>query len=59
MPRMHFGRANRMNHFQYKGIELYRPRAAEVMVKGDKFEVVRERETFEELIKGEHVPSFL
>jgi diaminopimelate decarboxylase len=36
-----------------------RPRVAEVMVKGDKFEVVRERETVEELIKGERVPSFL
>jgi diaminopimelate decarboxylase len=36
-----------------------RPRVAEVMVKGDMFEVVRERETVEELIKGERVPSFL
>ncbi|HEY6872371.1 MAG TPA: diaminopimelate decarboxylase [Geobacteraceae bacterium] len=36
-----------------------RPRVAEVMVKGDKFEVVRERETVEELIKGERIPSFL
>ena len=36
-----------------------RPRVAEVMVKGDKFEVVRERETVEELIKGEKIPSFL
>jgi diaminopimelate decarboxylase len=36
-----------------------RPRVAEVMVKGDKFEVVRERETVEDLIKGEKVPSFL
>ena len=36
-----------------------RPRVAEVMVKGDKFEVVREREKLEDLIKGERVPSFL
>ena len=36
-----------------------RPRVAEVMVKGDKFEVVRERETVEELIKGEKIASFL
>ncbi|KAF0220925.1 MAG: diaminopimelate [Geobacteraceae bacterium] len=36
-----------------------RPRVAEVMVKGDKFEVVRERENVEELIKGEKIPSFL
>jgi diaminopimelate decarboxylase len=36
-----------------------RPRVAEVMVKGNKFEVVRERETVEDLIRGEKVPSFL
>jgi len=36
-----------------------RPRVAEVMVKGDKFEVIRERETVEELIKGEKIASFL
>lgn len=36
-----------------------RPRVAEVMVKGDRFEVVRERETVEELVKGEKIASFL
>ncbi|BEH08520.1 diaminopimelate decarboxylase [Geobacter sulfurreducens subsp. ethanolicus] len=36
-----------------------RPRVAEVMVKGNQFEVVRERETVEDLIRGERVPSFL
>jgi len=36
-----------------------RPRVAEVMVKGDKFEVIRERETVEDLIKGEKIASFL
>jgi diaminopimelate decarboxylase len=36
-----------------------RPRVAEVMVKGDRFEVVRERETIEDLIKGEKIASFL
>ncbi|BDV44684.1 diaminopimelate decarboxylase [Geotalea uraniireducens] len=36
-----------------------RPRVAEVMVKGDRFEVIRERETVEDLIKGERLPSFL
>ena len=36
-----------------------RPRVAEVMVKGDKFEVVRARETVEELVRGERIPSFL
>ncbi|QEM69337.1 diaminopimelate decarboxylase [Geobacter sp. FeAm09] len=36
-----------------------RPRVAEVMVKGDVFEVVRERETIEDLVKGEKVATFL
>jgi diaminopimelate decarboxylase len=36
-----------------------RPRVAEVMVKGDRFEVVRERETIEDIIKGERIASFL
>lgn len=36
-----------------------RPRAAEVMVKGNRFEVVREREKVEQLIQGERIPSFL
>ncbi|GFO67570.1 diaminopimelate decarboxylase [Geomonas limicola] len=36
-----------------------RPRVAEVMVKGDKFEVVREREKVEDLVRGEQIPSFL
>jgi diaminopimelate decarboxylase len=36
-----------------------RPRVAEVMVKGDKFEIVREREKLEDLVKGERIPSFL
>ena len=34
-----------------------RPRVAEVMVDGDKFHVVRKRETFEDLIQGESVLS--
>jgi diaminopimelate decarboxylase len=36
-----------------------RPRVAEVMVKGDSFFVIRERETREDLIKGESIPAFL
>ncbi len=36
-----------------------RPRVAEVMVKGDQFEIVRERETVEDLIRGEKIASFL
>lgn len=36
-----------------------RPRVPEVMVKGDQFHVVRERETCESLIQGESIPTFL
>lgn len=36
-----------------------RPRASEVLVKGNRFEVVRKRETFQALIAGESIPSFV
>ncbi len=36
-----------------------RPRVAEVMVDGDQFEVIRERESVESLIRGEKIPGFL
>ncbi len=36
-----------------------RPRAAEVLVNGDKFFVIRKRETYESLIAGEIIPDFL
>lgn len=36
-----------------------RPRAAEVMVKGDKFSVIKDRETYADLISGESAPAFL
>ena len=36
-----------------------RPRAAEVMVKDDRFHVVRAREIYEDLVDGESVPPFL
>ncbi len=36
-----------------------RPRAAEVLVRGDRFAVVRERETVEDLIRGESIPRDL
>lgn len=36
-----------------------RPRAAEVMVKGNKWAVVQERENFNDLIKGASIPGFL
>ena len=35
-----------------------RPRACEVMVDGDRFEVIRERETREDLVRGERIPGF-
>jgi diaminopimelate decarboxylase len=36
-----------------------RPRAAEVMVTGDRYAVVREREKIEDLVRGEKIPPFL
>ena len=36
-----------------------RPRAAEVMVRGSRFEVVRERESIRDLTRGERTASFL
>lgn len=36
-----------------------RPRAPEVLVKGSDFSVIRARETYEDLIRGETIPPFL
>ncbi|MCJ7547608.1 MAG: diaminopimelate decarboxylase [Deltaproteobacteria bacterium] len=36
-----------------------RPRVAEVLVKDDAFHLIRERETYADLIRGERIPSFL
>ena len=36
-----------------------RPRVPEVMVKGKEFAVTKDRESYEELFKGEHIPQFL
>lgn len=36
-----------------------RPRPAEVMVMGDKFHIVKERETYKDLVKGEIIPKEL
>jgi diaminopimelate decarboxylase len=36
-----------------------RPRAAEVMVDGSKWQVVRKRETYQDLIKGESIPEWI
>ena len=32
-----------------------RPRAAEIMVAGERFHVIRERETLQDLMRGEHL----
>ena len=36
-----------------------RPRVPEILVHKDEFYVIRERETYEDIIRGEHVPAFL
>lgn len=36
-----------------------RPRAAEVLVDGSDYVIIRERETYEDLIRGEHIPAGL
>ncbi|MBI5185283.1 MAG: diaminopimelate decarboxylase [Nitrospinae bacterium] len=36
-----------------------RPRVAEVLVKGDEFHVIRRRESYEDLVRGEEIPAFL
>lgn len=36
-----------------------RPRAAEVLVKDDRYYVIKEREKFDDLVRGENIPEFL
>jgi diaminopimelate decarboxylase len=36
-----------------------RPRAAEVLVRDDRYEVIRERETWEDLIRLERIPDWI
>lgn len=36
-----------------------RPRAAEVLVKGKQWTIVRKRETFQDLVRNEQIPAFL
>ena len=36
-----------------------RPRVCEVMVRGDRLSVIRERESYEDLTRGEQIPEFL
>ena len=36
-----------------------RPRVAEVLIRGSKFDVVRKRETFQDLVRGERIPKWV
>jgi diaminopimelate decarboxylase len=36
-----------------------RPRVAEILVKDDEFYVIRKRESYAQLIRGETIPEFL
>ena len=36
-----------------------RPRVAEVLVRDDQYYVIRQRETYEDIVKGEEIPAFL
>ena len=36
-----------------------RPRVAEVLVKDDNYHLIRQRETYSDLIRGEELPDFL
>lgn len=36
-----------------------RPRAAEVLVRGDRYAVVRRRETIDDLLALEHIPDWI
>ncbi|UCE84314.1 MAG: diaminopimelate decarboxylase [Deltaproteobacteria bacterium] len=36
-----------------------RPRPPEILVQGDRFEVIRARETYDDLLRGERLPDFL
>lgn len=36
-----------------------RPRVAEVMGRGDRYHVIRARETYEDLVRGEKIPDFM
>ena len=36
-----------------------RPRLPEILVHGSKWTIIRERETLEDLVRGEHIPQDL
>ncbi len=36
-----------------------RPRPPEVLVRGDEYHIIRERETYDDLVRGEHIPAFI
>jgi len=45
--------------FSMSSIYNPRPRVAEVMVKGNQYFIIRTRETYDDLIRGESIPEFL
>ena len=36
-----------------------RPRPPEILVRGDEYHIIRERETYDDLVRGEHIPGFI
>ena len=36
-----------------------RPRPPEILVRGDEYHIIRERETYDDLVRGEHIPAFI
>ena len=36
-----------------------RPRPPEILVRGSEYHVIRERETYDDLVRGERIPAFL
>jgi diaminopimelate decarboxylase len=36
-----------------------RPRIPEILVRDDRYDVIRKRESYEDLIRGEHIPEFM
>lgn len=64
LPRMEGGEAMALMSAGAYGFSMAsnyntRPRAAEVMVKGKKFYLIRRRENYPDLVRGEAIPSFL
>jgi diaminopimelate decarboxylase len=64
LPRMKSGEAMAVMSAGAYGFSMAsnyntRPKACEVLVKGNRFFVIRRRETYPDLVRGETIPSFL